>query len=216
MTEPYNFNLNTNYPLDKVIIFKEQTVSAGSLGSGTHVSITHGLGFTPLIFGVWSYTSDFTASLSIASGRKDTSEGYLWVYSNSTTIELYNYTTSTVYVRLYGFEPSTSATTIAKTNTSSGGLLFNSDWNYAKLYLAARVQGNGDLTSGTSVYHNLGFVPQVMAWVQYTQTGNCEQAQDSFILGTSSYKNGVEVDSSKVTIYGTTSQYYHLRIYADV
>ena len=64
MENPNNFLINTDYPLDMIIYYKFYELTTNGSSSQT-VTIPHGLGFTPLLFGVWSTTPDF-AGISYA------------------------------------------------------------------------------------------------------------------------------------------------------
>lgn len=159
---PRDFLLNTDYEMDKIVLFK-----SGSLTSTK--DITHDLGYAPLAFGVWSTDSNFSSVNAI--GKQDYSLGppgsytpYLCMtcksYSDKITLAATgNSGGTTLYYRLYAFEPSDVAQNAPATSGDSNTLIFNSDYNYSKLL------ATGVFTANNQEYaHNLGYIPQVMAW----------------------------------------------------
>ena len=59
--DPRNFLLNTDYEMDKIVYFKEGSLNAGQYD----VDMPHGLNFTPLVFGVCAFNSDFSDPRSV-------------------------------------------------------------------------------------------------------------------------------------------------------
>ena len=167
MANPKDFLLNTDYELDKVILFQEGQFSGST-------QFQHKLGFTPLIFGVWSTDKDFY-SVNPINGELDTSSepGYTPTASvrgvaTSTTVQLTSGGTNQVlYYRVYGFQPSDSNKAIQPTARKAQKFVFNTDYNYCKL------MKTGVFThSGEEFSHNLGYIPQVIAWQQDNSTKN--------------------------------------------
>ena len=164
--DPTDFLLNTDYEIDKIIMVKT--------GSFVHTTeFPHGLSFTPLIFGVWSLDPNFTSGNTIGYLP---SEGVIpglytppigvtaRAFSDKVLLETNkgeNYTTTTVYYRIYAFPPN-DAINAPTTSKLAKEFMLNTDYNYRKL------KATGEFTQeNESFTHGLGYIPQVMAWVKY-------------------------------------------------
>ena len=166
-----DFLLNTDYEMDKIVFSQEGHFVKT-------VSIPHSLKFTPLIFGVWSTDENFTTVNSIGVQEDDPVIPGLYTpilnvtgesYSNNIKLTAYgeNSSTATIYYRLYALEPSDSAQNAPLTSKQAGSLIFNNDYNYRKLL------AKGEFTQDNSEFtHNLGYIPQVMAWSKYSARFN--------------------------------------------
>lgn len=160
--DPRDFLFNTDYPLDKVILFRE--------GEFTNtVDIPHGLDFIPLPFGVWSTDKDFTSVNTLGSVDTfpspfyvptvlsvdcvaDASKIWLTSYGNTNNVKL--------YYRVYGFEPAGSRSHVPATSSAAKQFVLNTDYNYCKLFK------EGEFTQPNEEFkHGLGYVPQVMVWI---------------------------------------------------
>ena len=163
--DPRDFLLNTDYEMDKVILFYEGSLAPSSSGSGYEEVIQHDLGFTPLVFGVCAFNSDFSDSRSlpyIEFTQENAISVSVEAYSSTIKISYGNYesTPDKVYYRIYGFEPSGSKADIPPTANKATEFILNTDYNYCKLLSAGTVDGDSD----TIVPHNLGYLPFVLAW----------------------------------------------------
>lgn len=158
-SDPREFLLNTDYEMDKIIYFAE-----GELNSGQYdVPLTHNLGFAPLIFGVCAFNSSFSDSRSIPYNYQTSSDfvSFTARASNSDVKISYNTANGTpakIYYRLYGFEPADSHAKVGATSKYAQNFILNTDYNYCKLYK------KGTTTPTSTVAHNLGYIPQVLAW----------------------------------------------------
>lgn len=165
--DPKDFLLNTDYELDKIILVK-----TGSFVKQT--DIAHGLSFTPLIFGIWSTDSNFN-SANIIGPQLDT-EPIPGLYTPPLSVGCYALSdkialnsngdgadNTTIYYRVYAFaNPDANANT-PKTSHLAKSFMINTDYNYRKL------KASGTFTAaGQSYEHNLGYRPQVMAWIQFS------------------------------------------------
>ena len=61
------FLLNSDYPLDQ-IVYNSAFETTASSGGTINKTIPHGLGFKPLLFGVYATKPDFSDSLGISDG----------------------------------------------------------------------------------------------------------------------------------------------------
>ena len=159
--DPRDFLLNTDYEMDKIILFKE-----GSLNSGQYdVSLPHSLGFAPLIFGVCAFNADFSDPRSIPYTNQTSTDFVTFdVSATSTDIKVsYNSSSGTpskAYYRIYAFEPSDVTASIPSTSGDATNFILNTDYNYCKLYQ----KGVINASNVTTITHNFGYLPQVMAW----------------------------------------------------
>lgn len=159
--DPRNFLLNTDYEMDKIIYFKEGTLDAGQYD----IDYAHNLSFTPLIFGVCAFNSNFSDARGVPYQSLTTSNSVQFTAAaNSTNVRL-SYINSSgspskIYYRLYGFEPSGSTATVPATSTAASQFILNTDYNYCKLF------SKGTAGATATINHNLGYIPQVLAWRQ--------------------------------------------------
>lgn len=165
------FLATSDYPQDKVIYMASGSFSA-SAGSTTQ-NIAHGLPFKPLLDGTWSTDSTFALSYDMGSGPVSTVAGALFnieadVSSDSTnaiiTVGKATAGSTTIYYRIFGFEPSTDNLSADYTANSADSFILNLDYNYTKLYDANAV------TTSTVVSHGLGYKPQVSMWEETSGT----------------------------------------------
>lgn len=216
MANVKNFLFNSDYEQDKIIYFKQLNNVPTSNGSSPSSTIAHGLPFMPLVFGVWSTSEDFSDTRTFGFVPESTLP-YCTIQADATNITIYNYYTSPVYVRIYAFEPSTSTADIGRTSQNASTFVFNTDYNYSKLF------AKGTLTAGRSVNHNLGYLPQVMAWEEYNNTGGHYIQPYSYsnaLLGSLSgtnYGTGLTLTNSNLNYIGSGSYLpvIHYRIYYD-
>lgn len=215
---PRDLLLSTDYPLDKVIFLGTHQVTLGSFDIQT-VTPNHNLGFTPLLSGQWSLTSDFSVAYGINAGPAigmgrsfDTS-----IAANNTNlwIETQNRTesTATVYYRLFGFVPSNVNPTAAFTAIQSDPYVINTDYNYMKLLRADSVN---IADNGTYTYnHNLGYYPKVMVW-NYNAYAN--GIMPTFVNDADAGAlTRVTITTNSLIITHTigSTNNFHYRIYAD-
>lgn len=198
--DPRNFLFNSDYPMDQVVYLGSGQFS----GSGT--SFAHNLGFTPLIVGTWSTSSTFLVSMEGGfPGYEvfDPTAEYVIFGANSTNISINRLTsqTATRYFRIYGFMPTNVNIDVAETASQSNNFIFNTDFNYTKIYLEDVAAPS---SSATTINHNLGYRPQVSAWI--------EQA-NGYTEAAPAYKCPKVTTSS--IIIPASAYNTHYKIYAD-
>lgn len=210
--DPRKFLLNTDYEMDKIIYYKSSSITA----SQTTQTFAHNLGFTPLVFGVCSTDQNFSTSHSVPYQYIAQSDYISFeAKANGTNIVLtyYNFgaPSSTMYYRIYAFEPSNSAAKIAPTSGNASKFVLNTDYNYCKLLKKGIINGSGTNT----VAHNLGYIPQVLAWGEnsgYTAPIENSQPQDP-VFNEPTY---ISVNNSSITVRNPGSYTkVHYRIYYD-
>lgn len=202
--DPRDFILNTDYEMDKIIYFREATLNAGQYD----VDIPHGLGFTPLIFGVCAFNSDFSDARGIPYQSLTMSNSIQFTaQANATNVRI-SYindsgTPSKIYYRLYGFEPSTSNADVGPTSSNADTFILNTDYNYCKLF------SKGTASVGDTISHNLGYIPQVLAW----------QAANGWVMPVSqSGPNAAVIVTNQDVLFDYPSlgiDNFHYRIYHD-
>lgn len=206
-----NFLLNTDFPIDKIIYKDSGSFSATSDiivggGLGTIHNVAHGLGFMPLIVGNFSTSPDFLTTNEIFMPIYPEANGIYGITNSSTTeysVQVMNYSpnTVTVYYRVYGFMPSNVAETAVPTSALADNFVLNTDYNYSKLYYNDVLP---DVTT-TTITHNLGYRPQVMAWMG-------DSTQSSYIM----YDSSTYITVTDTTVVAHSVGYdIYLRIYKD-
>lgn len=156
--DPKDFLLNTDYEMDKIIYFND-----GNLSAGQSKNITHKLGFKPLVFGVCAFNEDFSDPRALPFQQITQSNTVNFnITSTSTQISMnyINYASpdSKAYYRIYAFEPSDSRAKVGATSKHAKTFILNTDYNYCKLFK------KGIATGDTTISHNLGYIPQILAW----------------------------------------------------
>ena len=211
--DPREFLLNTDYEMDKIIYFKEGSFTTPH-GQYKSITINHNLSFVPLVFGILSFNSDFTNTRTIPfslSTIAASSTSSCSLDADSTQISL-SYLdepgrfSTTVRYRIYGFEPSNSREKVGATNKYAKNFILNTDYNYCKLYK------KGVANSGETITHNLGYIPQTLAWKETTFYGDpIISPIDDSTLSTSE----VTINSQKVKFNVPDATKIHYRIYYD-
>jgi len=217
--DPRNFLVNSDYPLDKVVYLNS---SSASIGGGTTITIPHGLPFTPLVDLTWSYNSNFATSYTNNTGPAPASVPWfifdlqVYVDADATNIYIEAYgpaAATTVYYRVFGFQPSTSNVAVDFTAPSADNFALNTDYNYTKL-LAQGTEAHGTGVVSITIPHNLGHIPQVQVWRQ----SSSRTSMLSFSGDPASFSWQIEVTTSSVILYNPgmfVTGTLHYRIYID-
>ena len=207
---PRDFLLNTDYEMDKIIYFKD----GDFIGS---TELQHNLGFTPLAFGVWSTDSNFNSVNTLGVTDSSPEAGYtpvLGVKCSATNSKITltssgeNSGSTKIYYRVYAFEPAGSSASIPSTSSKANTFILNTDYNYCKL------KASGEFTSSGQEYtHNLGYIPQVMAWVKYNTN-----AVEPITFGSNYTNFKIIVTTNKIKIDNIQSPFaekIYWRVYYD-
>lgn len=136
-----------------VVYYKYYVFTTNSSKNRTD-SFAHNLGFAPLLFGIWSPTEDFSKSYPLTDFIQSRLENIgMYVESDDSNIYVSCGQSNPVtpgrklYVKIYGFAPTTWTGDCAPTAQSSSSLLLNTDLPYSPL-LAAGAVNPKDLTQG--------------------------------------------------------------------
>lgn len=238
-----HFIFTSDFPADMITYFKTDNFTIPAGGSGTK-TYSHALGYIPLCFGVWATKQDFSDSRPISEGWFN-----MRVSSTSSQVKLtYDFSditsATTVYVRIYGFPPSTYTGECPATAQSSTPLILSTDESYSPLIfegayttktnsspstmknveisITENYQKLTDTANSLTVYHSLPYMPRVMVWGE--QNGECQQAQGA----TFDYWGGWYSNSYPDCSFGSNNVFFnfgmgysgdpiittHIRIYA--
>ena len=200
MQYPTHFIFNSDYPFDMVVYYKYYVFTTNSSTPQT-ISFDHGLGFAPLLFGIWSYTEDFAKSYPLTDFiTAGSAKIALYVESDATKVYITKEQTNPtsgrkLYVKIYGFAPTTWTGNCKPTAQSSSSLLLDTDLAYSPLLAAGAVnpkdmtQGGGQSItlmatvgkngyqeingrdSGVALYYQEPLSPTVMMWKTTASTG---------------------------------------------
>lgn len=219
MTDPRNFLLNSDYPLDKVVYLNNGSTV---FDNATPIEIAHGLPFTPLVGGYWSFDADFSTTYEFYTGDFPSGNSdYIFAHevdieSNATIITITMIDligdSKTFYYRLYAFQPDDYSADILPLASSGDNFVLNTDYNYMKLFNSDHFTMGTD-TSHT-VDHNLGFMPVAMGWYSYF-------GSTIPIIRAGDISNGiltVEVTTTSIVFsnpLGLTIDRVDFRLYAD-
>lgn len=228
MADARDFLFNSDYAQDQIVYFKEVEIT----GKTTYYleTIAHELDFTPLVFGVWDNSPDFNNPKSINTSGKDiyvndvgniAYSNQVWAYSDPTNITILvqpkiqggSGVATNFYIRLYAFEPPASHATVKPTANHASKFIFNTKYNYLKLM----EQNTADADYGqVTIPHKLGYIPQVLAWVEKSNNGQIfyvDSATGDFL----SADELVKVTTSNVYLNRINSDptRYYYRIYYD-
>ena len=211
-TDPRNFLLNTDYEMDKIIYYKTGSLSIGDYD----VSFSHGLGFTPLLFGVCAFNSDFSDPRPIP--YEELPGKNLSVSADGTKVYLsyvnQDGTPNKIYYRLYGLEPTNSTADVAYTSGNAENFILNTDYNYCKL----QSKGIINNPSSATITHNLGYIPQALFWRVYQGKISPITYLDPVNSSTSSSNIRMRANSVDINYPSTATlpaEKIHYRIYYD-
>lgn len=217
--DPRNFLFNTDYPMDQIVYFEEGKIEANTPST----VIETGLDFPILPFGVWSYNQDFSQNYSfsvdaVLFAAKGTS------YGDKHCVVIWGSANQPYYYRVYGLMPSTVNKNAPATAKNSKDFIFNTDYNYRKLFASGVFSYNDKWTpTGPPVIqpfivkHNLGYKPQVSSWSEtrysYQPEGDYSISKSDFFSMAHTYyddatstqvmipKSGVEVTDTEIIFY---------------
>lgn len=221
--DPRNFLLNTDYPLDKIVYI---TSGSATVNFSDEITIAHGLGFAPLVFGIWSLDSDFSTSQEFDMMSSDLySSNYPYVTrleADATNIyasfQNSEFVDETFYYKLFALEPTDSTADIAPTSSdaSAASFVLNTDLNYLKLHSSGiKVVSSAPDT----VTHGLGYIPVVMLWQEGggTHANSIYPINQPTIYVHADYVAGYPLTPSvtTTTISFPVTGTFHWRVYCD-
>ena len=226
MTDARNFLIDSDFPLDKLVVVKQSSFSVPDTGFGA-VDITlhtHNFGYTPLPMLLWSNQSNFQLTYTFFDADPNFILGFqLYDVSADPTkisVRCTNTTGSTkiVYYKLFAYPPSNIGLgTAPATATLGSNLQLDTDFNYLKLMKADR------LTVASPVFsHNLGYVPTVLVWACLNSGGVTQAFMNSDMSWAYDASTGQEdfsglaVNTSSIRwLNPAMFDYYEYRLYMD-
>lgn len=238
-----HFIFNSDYPIDKVVFYKQQKITIPAKSGGTNgtltVNIPHNLEFTPLPIAVWATTPDFTDTRTMEPFPYDIGMETLTADAAkiTATFESSKASATTAYLRVYGLLPQDSIYEAPQTARQSANLVFDTDKVYVPLIFSGMITTDFDSTNVKNinvthgykelittanrlvVEHNLGDYPYMLLWQETISTG--EIALSGFPTISYGYPDTMynTSDATKCSIYCGQSQgqhKWHIRIYANV
>lgn len=215
--KPTDFLFNSDYEMDQIVWAyeaKDQT--------GQDLVIDHKLPFTPLVFGVWATSSDFSDSRLMTSTMNATDPAVMVMADSSKVYAAITHASAPkISIRLYAFEPSNSNANVGATSKSGNKFLFNTDYNYCKLLKSGMIETNPSAAVSEAVEHNLGYIPQTLVW-ELVNTFNPLGQLGLFMM---QVENAIYTDMDMVTVTENSVtitapsykpvQEIHYRIYYD-
>lgn len=181
MPNPNNFITDSDYKLDIVakVISGSFTFRVDYDTNNGFYKIAHGLGFTPLMSGFWSLSSNFQPAYAFGydhyNPEDDTGADSFGIWAIGADSQyiwfqpINEVANKTYYFKAYCLVPSYLTNRIA--DPALGGFknfIFNSDLAYLKLYKDGQIDipSSQGQPSGNSitVTHNLGYLPFVRSW----------------------------------------------------
>lgn len=157
--------VNSHYKMPWIIWSRTHQITVAANGYVADDVLAHGLAFIPLILGQWSTSANFSPSYDLGitvpggsiGGQPETvcetsaaADGIHFTLVNNTN------SSRTFYFRLMAFAPPNYTGDVNPVNYNSP-FRFNSHYRYQQIYM----QGQ---SSGSAVYHNLGYLPQAKIW----------------------------------------------------
>lgn len=208
--DPRDFLLNTDHEMDKIVYFTSGKLSS----SNAPVYVDNfKLGFIPLVFATFSFTEDFsdtrmswTFTDDLIINLEARSNGVVVRYTNNSDPN------QKLYYRIYGFEPSNSTANIGGTQKEAKQFILNTDYNYCKLYKKGIADGD------TTITHNLGYTPLVLAWQEAPWANPTPSIVTPIWISGAEDSNipSISVTSTTVQISGVPqNNKVHYRIYYD-
>lgn len=232
-----HFIFNSDYPMDKVVFYKQQQISLPASSPTKTFTIPHNLLFTPLPIAIWSTDEDFSSVYSIdplvmsprLSALKADGTNITATFTPDSS------TAYTGYLRVYGLLPSTATQEAAPTARQASKLIFDTDKIYSPLIFSGVIttdfnsnnvakinvtNGYKELVTQASrieVEHNLGYNPYMLYWRETNgeiKGGSYWTFQPGYPLQNYAYS-----DIDKCGFWCGQSQgqdKWHIRIYANV
>ena len=220
MVDYRKFAINSDFPTDDIVYSYQGNLSGDTWSQSA--TISHGLPFIPLVFGI--YSVDNGTTWSQINFQSQNGSGTLSATASTISAQVGSASgalTTTVRVRIFGFAPSTyTGNTTPPTPLSK--FMIDSRVTYDELLASGTFQLSNTTSPQVIYTHNLGYIPRVMAWAERVSGGQ------TFItpLDTGSYTNTsyysfwnyLEVTPAVVqflayTSSGSISDKIHYRIY---
>lgn len=211
--------LDTDSPIDKIIGYITGSVTIPAFDFND-VTISHGFDVAPVSYVKWSFTNSFTDSYdetpfdgieNIFVSLSTTNSNVIVRCSNNGA------TVRTLYYRVTLFAQGDKVYSSNNTQTGLDNFNINTDYNYPKLKHEGYLARTGDTFN-----HNLGYIPQVDAWLLSTLYGGSNtrymiSSMRSTPVGT--FESRLTITESQIIFTCpspmTSDQGIYFRIYGD-
>lgn len=209
MVDLRKFILHSDYSLDKIVAVKQGgPITVGSYASGS-ATFNHGLPEAPLCTVTWSESSDFTNTRDGMETMDRYDIPFVVPSSDGTNVTVYvtNNTGSTknVYWRVIMYPQPGTQNDFKKPDVPNRFYL-DTRKNYFKIVKEGT-------TTGSAVYHNLGYRPFVSAWYKNSYNNRIYPINSPITYSANSERVRVETDGVFFNMGDSSIIYY--RIYAD-
>ena len=231
-----HFIFSSDYPMDKVVFYKQVEVTVPAHQNYAIVE-PHNLLFTPLPLAVWATSADFSDTRSLESVPDTIGMDTVKADATNITVTIDNGKNTSVkaYVRLYGLLPETAIDEAAPTARQSSKLIFDTDKVYSPLIFSGLITSDLNIThvakvnvtngyrelvtqaNRVEVEHNLGNCPCMLYWRENNNIIE-EQTLPDFLYGYPLQQYDYS-DIKKCGFYCGQSDgqdKWHIRIYANV
>lgn len=232
-----HFMFNSDYPMDKVVFYKQQQISLPAGSSAITFTIPHSLLFTPLPIAIWSEDEGFSSVYGLDQIVMAPRMTLVKADAANITVSFTpdSGTAYTGYLRVYGLLPANATQEAAPTARQSAKLVFDTDKIYCPLIFSGLIttdfnsnnvakvnvtHGYKELTTQANrveIEHNLGDYPFISFWRETNgeiKAGNYVTFQPGYPLQYYSYS-----DIDKCGFYCGQSagqDKWHIRMYANV
>lgn len=231
-----HFIFNSDYPMDKVVFYKQVEVTVPARQNYAIVE-PHNLLFTPLPLAVWATSADFSDTRSLEPVPDTIGMDTVKADAANITVTIDNGKNTSVkaYVRLYGLLPETAINEAAPTARQSSKLIFDTDKVYSPLIFSGLITSDlnsthvakVNVTNGyrelvtqanrIEIEHNLGDCPYMLYWRENNNIIE-ERSMPDFLYGYPLQQYDYS-DTKKCGFYCGQSDgqdKWHIRIYANV
>lgn len=173
MQDPRNFKFSSDYTLPtyaKMVTCQVTTTP----NQTTSVSVNTGLGFTPLVMGMWSTDSNFTKSFDITVDGfvEDISSVSVTAIGGTIKCDVSSGFAKTVYFKIYCMIPP-GEEDFAPPVFDTSNFMFNSEDDYLQVYKSGFVKWKDYPTGVYSVEvpYVLDYIPKFRVWASETIDG---------------------------------------------
>ena len=235
-----HFIFNSDYPIDKVVFYKQEAITipakTGGVNGTLTVTIPHHLQFMPLPLALWATDADFSDTRTLEPLPYDIGMEVIKADATNITVEFESSknTATSAYLRVYGLLPQDAIYEVAPTSRQSSALIFDTDKIYTPLIFSGIFTSDLDpdnvahinVSHGYKEYtgqafraeieHNLGNYPFMTIW--HEDNGEIElNGNQNIYYGYHEYEYSYS-DTNKCNFYCTPASpgRWHIRIYANV
>ena len=235
-----HFIFNSDYPIDKVVFYKQEAITIPAKSGGVNgtltVTIPHHLEFTPLPLAVWATKADFSDTATMEPLPYNIGMKMVQADDTNITVEFESSkgSATSAYLRVYALLPLTSIYEVPPTSKQSSALIFDTDKVYSPLIFSGIFTPDFDTTnvgrvnvsfgykelittaSRVEIEHNLGNYPFLTYWYEDADGVISLKGFPEIIYGYPlTQYTYVDIDKCNFDC-GLVQGKWHVRIYANV